>query len=95
MVNRRTFVLPVIDQKESLGVKGIVCNFLVSNGLLLNGTPFNDDIVGYGRMHVHIHKEAKEPVRGFFIFFPTVIVMMVLAGMCYIRMGMGIRVLMV
>lgn len=91
MIDRRTFVLSVIDQKKSLGINGIICKVLVGNSLLLNGTSFkDDDIAGYGRMHVHIHKEAEKPKRG--LFFPlllgSVIVMMVLAGMCNIRVGM-------
>jgi len=59
----------------------------INIGLLLNRIRFNNyNIAGHRGMDVHIHENPEEIVRRFLIFLGTVIVMMVFAGMCHIRM---------
>ncbi len=67
MINWRFTVLPTINDIKFLKIRSIYYNIVIYDSLPLNRIPFKyNNIAGYCRMDMHIHKETKKSVRGFF-----------------------------
>ena len=82
MINWRFIVLPIINDIKFLKIRSKFYDIVIYDSLPLNGIPFKyNNVAGHRGMDVHIHKEPKETVWGFFFLVRTVIVMMVFASM--------------
>lgn len=82
MINWQFTVLPIINDIKFLKIRSRFYNIVIYDSLPLNSIPFKyNNVAGNRRMHVHIHKEPKETVWGFFLFVRTVIVMVMLTSM--------------
>ena len=82
MINWRFIVLPIINDIKFLKIRSKFYDIVIYDSLPLNSIPFKyNNVAGHRGMNVHIHKESKETVWGFFFLVRTVIVMMVFASM--------------